>query len=124
MKRAIIIEDDFIISLFLRNQLKRLDIEVVDILDSGEDLTRSALEHKPDLLLVDVELNGKLNGIEAVRNLPSNCKPGLIFITGSPNGKNREQIRKLKPLALLGKPVGAKDLSSIINTIYEKEIFS
>lgn len=121
MKRAIIIEDDFIISLFLRNQLKKLNIEVVDIVDTGEGLIQSTNKHKPDLLLVDVELNGKLNGIEAVRNLSAENKPGLIFITGSPNGKNREQIRKLKPLALLGKPVSSKDLNEIIETVYSRE---
>ncbi len=121
MTKAIILEDDFIIGLYISNELKKANIEVAATLDKGEDLAKSVDEHSPDLLIVDVKLNGVLDGIDAVNNLSDEKKPAVVFITGSSTGKTCERIRELNPLAMLSKPFNSSDFQPIVHQIMQPQ---
>ncbi len=117
MKKAIILEDDFIVGLFLKNQLEKLGIHVAARLDRGEDLAESVIKHRPDILLIDIELYGDIDGVEAAKTLSEKNRNKIVFITGASLRNISERVRDVQPLALLSKPVNISDIASIIKNI-------
>ncbi|MDG5766503.1 response regulator [Balneolales bacterium ANBcel1] len=114
MKSAIIIEDDFIIRLFMGKELQKSGYEVVASLDRGEDLAKNVEKYRPDLILVDVELNGDLDGIDAVSGIDIEHRPELVFVTGSALEHVRERTEPLRPLAILSKPFDLKKFNEAV----------
>ncbi len=117
MKKAIIIEDNFIIGLYIRRQLEKSNVRVVATIDRGEDLAAMVREHHPDVLLIDVNLGGPMDGIDAASELPGDLKPALIFITGTSDKNICERILKLNPLGLLSKPIDMETFRNILSKI-------
>ena len=67
--RILIVEDDMIIAANIGLQLTNLGYEVTGLESRGEEAVHHALETKPDIILMDIQLKGKLNGIEAAKSI-------------------------------------------------------
>ena len=65
MARILIVEDEGILAIKTRVDLEGMGHEVVGIVDSGKGAIRVARNKKPDIILMDIVLKGRLNGIEA-----------------------------------------------------------
>ena len=63
--RLLIVEDEAVVAIDVRAHLERLGYEVVAVTDTGEDACRLAGELAPDLVLLDIQLRGAMDGIEA-----------------------------------------------------------
>ena len=68
--RIMIVEDEKIVARDIENILKGLGYSVTALVDSGEDAIEKALETRPDLVLMDILLKGKLDGVSAGRLYP------------------------------------------------------
>lgn len=78
---------------------------------TGEDGVKLALEHKPDLVLMDIQLPG-INGIEALRQIRSNPSTSaipIIAVTASVMQQDRKQITEAGFDAYVGKPINLKE---------------
>ncbi|HEY1459804.1 MAG TPA: response regulator [Casimicrobiaceae bacterium] len=78
---------------------------------TGEDGVKLALEHKPDLVLMDIQLPG-INGIEALRQIRSNASTSaipIIAVTASVMQQDRKQITEAGFDAYVGKPINLKE---------------
>ena len=117
MNTALIIEDDFIIALLLRNQLEKLGLTVAGTLDNGEELSEQVDRTRPDVLFVDIELKGDLNGMDAVRQLSRENRPHVIFITGASVFKTRRETEDIAPVSVLGKPVSFSDIEQTVEKL-------
>ena len=108
-KRALIIEDDFLIASELEDILLSLSFEVVGTAATEDNAVHQAQLHAPDLLLVDYRL-AKGNGLAAVERVEHAGHPAIIFVTGS-----IEEVRKARPDALgISKPFSPEQLKTII----------
>jgi DNA-binding response OmpR family regulator len=108
-KRALIVEDDFLIASELEDILLSLSLEVVGMATTEDDAVSQARLHAPDLLLVDYRL-AKGNGLAAVERVERTGHPAIIFLTGS-----IEEVRKVRPGALvISKPFSPDQLKTII----------
>jgi CheY-like chemotaxis protein len=85
---------------------------------------RMALERlvldKPDVVLMDINLPGDLNGIETVRRMALPGRPAIIFITGYSSPDLLERAWDLGPAAILTKPVKPEALKSAINSATDR----
>jgi CheY-like chemotaxis protein len=63
--RILIVEDESIVRLDLQQRLERMGHTVVGLASEGEEAVAKAVELKPDLILMDVRLEGEMDGIEA-----------------------------------------------------------
>lgn len=77
--RILIVEDEFILAMNLKENLEWLGYTVVDIVDSGETAIEKATELRPDLVLMDIKLRGEIDGIEAAGEI-WNCLQIPLFI--------------------------------------------
>ena len=68
-KRILIVEDELITAMDLKLKLEQLGYEVIDTVSTGEDGIYTAVEKRPDLILMDINLKGDMDGIEASKKI-------------------------------------------------------
>ena len=113
-ERIFIVEDDRNISQLLVLMLGRLGHMVVGMASSGEDAVTGVGETRPDLVLMDIGLEGEMDGIEAgslihqVYNIP------VLFLTGCLDCETRARARSACPAGYLTKPFTFNELSGTI----------
>ncbi|HCG01210.1 MAG TPA: response regulator [Chloroflexi bacterium] len=81
-RRALIVEDEIVIALDLQDAMSNLGFDVSDLAPSPNRAFSLAMSHKPDIVLMDVCLDGGREGIEAARWLREVCEVPVVFVTG------------------------------------------
>jgi DNA-binding response OmpR family regulator len=115
MKRILLVEDDVNLSFMTRENLEDLDYEVLVALSGEEAL--SVLKTEPiDLVLMDVELSGEMDGFETVEEIRKTLASlPVIFTTCRKSGKDLERGFSLSHVDYVRKPFGIRELSLRIN---------
>jgi CheY-like chemotaxis protein len=112
--RILIVEDEQIIAADLRNQLRRMGHEVVGMAVSGEEAVEMAEQAKPDLVLMDVQLDGKMSGTEAASIIQERSGSRVIFLTAFPGVFLRDPSQMTEPGICLGKPFSRPQLEAAL----------
>ena len=110
----LIVEDEMITALDLRNQLVRLGYEVSALAKSGEEAVRLSKELNPDLVLMDVNLAGVMNGVEASRQIQAARSIPVIYLTAFPKVFLENPSQMQQPYLCLSKPVSIPDLKFVL----------
>ena len=107
----LIVEDEGLIALHLMEILANAGYRVLDPIASGEEALRH-LEKipPPDLVLMDITLDGSLDGIETARQIRKKCTVPVIFLTAHSNGHIIARAQEVSPCGYIIKPVMEKDL--------------
>lgn len=114
-KSILILEDDFPSAMCLQKVLQKEGFEVLDIAQSGEEAIKIAKNKEPDVILVDIILEGKLTGSEAaveIKHLYPECK--VIFLTAYADNDMVEFAIRSHPCAYLMKPYRLKEILATI----------
>jgi PAS domain S-box-containing protein/putative nucleotidyltransferase with HDIG domain len=109
-RRILIVEDDQILALQYRYMLDPMGYEILGPLMTGEEAVEQVDALRPDLILMDILLAGKIDGIEAVRQIHQKHEVPVVYLSGI---SDDEQIRDAQDLGAYGyllKPVSDKDL--------------
>ncbi len=77
----LLVEDESIVALHLRQQLVKLGYQVVGVASSGPSALRLIEERQPALVLMDIRIEGDLDGIETAGLLPRSCATAVIYLT-------------------------------------------
>lgn len=111
----LILEDDMIIAADISMHLTKMGYEVMGILARGEDAIKNIKENPPDLILVDINLKGKLDGIETVQQIRAiNEHIGIIYLTANADEATYNRAKVTKPEAFISKPFKRLDLARAI----------
>ncbi|MBT4576488.1 MAG: response regulator [Candidatus Cloacimonetes bacterium] len=114
--RILIAEDDVIVSQQLQMGLESLGYDVCDSVFCGEDAIIKAEENFPDLIIMDINLAGMIDGIDAAKEIIDNLQIPIIFMTSYSNIKFLFRAVHLKKVQYLEKPLIMKNLRSVIET--------
>jgi CheY-like chemotaxis protein len=79
--RILIVEDETIVQLDLQRRLERMGHSVVGVASRGEEAVAKAIELKPDLVIMDVRLDGPMDGIEAARRIRAQQGTPVVYVT-------------------------------------------
>jgi len=112
--RILVVEDDRIIARSLRTILERLGYEVTALASTGLAAIREAEETKPDLVLMDIVLDGEMDGIEAARVIRSHLCIPVIYLTAYSDCATRERADATQPFGYLPKPIMKNELRHMI----------
>jgi DNA-binding NarL/FixJ family response regulator len=105
-RRALIVEDEFWIALGLEAEMHALGFEICDLAANAQNAFLRAMEDQPDVVLMDVCLEGGRERIEAARWLREVCDTPIVFVTGYADRATVERIHQQVPGApVLPKPV-------------------
>ena len=118
--KILIVEDDMITAADISMQLDQLGYEVSGITPRGEDALKSIEATRPDLILMDVNLKGNLDGIETARRIAEIHDIPLIFLTANADSATFASAKATKPYAFISKPFQKTDLEHAIALAFER----
>lgn len=110
----LIVEDERIIARDIATQLKHLGYTVVGMVDSGADAIASAAATKPDLILMDIVLQGDIDGIEAAQQIQSQFGIPVVYLTAYADRHTLERAKITEPFGYILKPFNESALNSTI----------
>jgi DNA-binding response OmpR family regulator len=105
-RRALIVEDESLFAISLAVDMQALGFATCDIAANAQDAFLKVMEDQPDIVLMDVNLEGGHEGIEAARWLREVCDIPVVFITANTDRDTVARIHEQVP----GAPVIAKTL--------------
>lgn len=119
-KGILLVEDEAILAFTLKRILESAGYEVIGTAAFGEDAVKAAESRRPDIVLMDIFLQGKMNGIEAAAIIKKKADIPIIFITGNSDNATYEQAMKTEPAAYMQKPIVKNDLLDAISQAIER----
>jgi len=102
--KILIVEDEMIIAADLSLQLTKLNYEVIGIQTRAEDALKTVEQNRPDLILMDINLAGEMDGIQASAQILKTSKVPVIFLTSNTDDASFQRAIETKPYAFLAKP--------------------
>lgn len=114
LTEILIVEDDDIIATLIERFLIQRDYVVCAKVATGEDALYKSAEHLPDLVLMDINLAGKIDGITATKFITAIFHIPVIFLSGQDDETTLERATLAEPASFIIKPFNAKDLYSNI----------
>ena len=112
--RILVVEDEMVVCLDTQTRLIRLGYQVVGSCNTGEAAVKMALETQPDLLLMDIMLAGKVNGIAAARQIHTKLDVPIIFLTAYSDDATLRLAALAEPSGYLVKPFDERTLRATI----------
>ncbi|EKQ70141.1 signal transduction histidine kinase [Leptolyngbyaceae cyanobacterium JSC-12] len=112
--KILIVEDEQLIALDIRRQLLKLGYEVIATARDADTAFAALTQEKPDLILLDVVLHGKVDGTEIAAQVQSQYEIPIVFLTAHADEKTLQQAKAAQPFGYLVKPVNSQDLSTAI----------
>jgi DNA-binding response OmpR family regulator len=117
----IIIEDEFIIAEDIRKALTDMGHEVVATALTGKDGIIKTIRHKPDMVLIDILLDGDIDGIETAALIKKKCDASIIFCTAFADLATRSKAMCMNPVSYIVKPFSKEELEISINTFNKRK---
>ena len=118
--KVLVVEDEVIVALELQNHLERLGYDVVGSVTSGEKAVRQAAQLQPNLVLMDIRLDGDLDGIEAARRIRAAHDIPIIFLTAFGDEETLERAKETGPFGFILKPFKERELFATIEVALSK----
>ena len=119
-KKILIVEDEKIVAIDIRNTLLQFGYDVTQIVSNEKDAINSVSEQKPDLILMDILLEGEKTGIDAARKIKDNFDIPLIFLTAHINDETLDKAKEVEPYGYLMKPFEERELHAIMEMTFHK----
>ena len=117
-RRALIVEDETMIALNLEADMRKLGFDTCDLAANGQQARSQAMSHQPDVVLMDVNLEGGREGIEAAKLLREECEAPIVFVTAHTDPDTVERIHQVVPGApVLSKPVWVDRLVEAVKAV-------
>jgi DNA-binding LytR/AlgR family response regulator len=112
--KILVVEDEMIIGANISLQLNKLGYEVSGIVPKGEDALQSIKENQPDIVLLDINLKGKLDGIETAILMQKDYNIPVIYLTANADDDHFNKAKATNPYAFISKPFKKLDLQHAI----------
>ncbi len=119
--RILVVEDEGIVALSINRQLERLGYEVPATLSSGEEAIAYTDREQPDLILMDILLDGELDGIEAAERIRQRHDIPIVYLTANSDDATVARAKATAPHGYILKPFEERELYTIIEMALSKQ---
>lgn len=116
-QKVLIVEDEAILMEFLNRMLISLGYDVVGTAATGADAVDLALKQSPGIILMDIHLRGKMDGVEAARRIHESKDIPVIFLTAHSDEVTVERAKASSPYGYLVKPIEARELAIAMEVV-------
>lgn len=108
--RILVVEDEVIIAMEIENSLKNLGYEVTAVVNTGNKAIHKAEVDKPDLILMDIRIQGDKDGIETAEIIRERFALPVIFSTAYLDEERIDRVKVTMPFGYVLKPIQERDL--------------
>ncbi len=119
-KQILVVEDERVVADDIKMSLQRLGYAVCGIVLSGEKAIKKTEETRPDLVLMDIVLEGEMDGIEAASIISSRFNIPVVYLTAHADDKTLEQAKITEPFGYILKPFEDRELHTAIEMALHK----
>ena len=115
--RILIVEDERLIATDLQRRLTRLGYTVVALAASGMEAVQKVLTLHPDVVLMDIRLQGDMDGIEAAQRIHASAAIPVVFMTAYVDADTQQRMRITSPWGCLYKPFAPNQVQSVLEHV-------
>ncbi|MBS4063330.1 MAG: response regulator [Chitinophagaceae bacterium] len=112
--KILVVEDEMIIGAKISMQLTSLGYEVTGILPRGDEALLHLEQNKPDIVLLDIQLKGTMDGIETAKQIHQKYHIPIIYVTANSDEATFNRAKTTRPFAFIAKPFKQLDLQRAI----------
>jgi signal transduction histidine kinase len=117
---VLVVEDERVVALHLKQQLTRLGYRVPAMATSGQQALKEIQEHRPDVVLMDVHIEGPTDGIDTAASIPADFRIPVIYLTAYSEEVTLERARGTRPYGYLLKPFSERELHASLQMVLER----
>ncbi|HZV47086.1 MAG TPA: response regulator [Thermodesulfovibrionales bacterium] len=114
MSKILVVDDEAIITMQLEERLTAMGYTVAGMAASGEDAVDKARRIRPDLVLMDIVMPGKMNGIEAAKIVTQELDIPVVFVTSYADDAIIEKAKSVRPYGYIVKPFNELEIKAAI----------
>jgi CheY-like chemotaxis protein len=112
--RVLVAEDERLVARDLERRLRGLGYGVVALVSTGIEAIDQALEHRPDMILMDIRLQGQMDGIEAVASIRKQLNVRIVYMSAYIDEPTQARVQTTQPDAFLDKPFSNHSLQQTL----------
>ncbi|HEY9845909.1 MAG TPA: response regulator, partial [Candidatus Caenarcaniphilales bacterium] len=112
--KILVVEDESIVAQDIQASLKSMGYTVPAVVASGEEAIKKAAQTHPDLVLMDIHLQGAMDGVEAARQISTHLNIPVIYLTANADDSTFERAKVTEPFGYILKPFEERELSTTI----------
>jgi PAS domain S-box-containing protein len=120
MAKILIVEDEIIVAWDIKETLEKLGHTVVDLVVSGAEALGSAFNDSPDLVLMDIRLEGDIDGVTAGDEIYQQLKIPIVYLTAHADELTLARATKTSPFGYIIKPFQSQSLQSTIKIALQR----
>lgn len=117
MKKVLVVEDDYILALVQQKFLEKMGFEVAASVTNGLDAIEAVKKHSPDVIIMDIRINGDLDGIQTMYEIQKFSNVPVIYSSGNSESSIIEKAKGTNMKAFFVKPINYEDLEGVINSL-------
>lgn len=114
MARILVVEDESVVAWYLQEALKKLGHQVVGSAISGEEALECAAKTQPNLVLMDIRLQGEMDGITAAKEIGARFDIPVVYLTAHTDESTLKRAIATKPFGYLVKPFQEREVHTTI----------
>ncbi len=114
MANILVVDDEALITMQLEERLSAMGYKIAGMAASGEEAVEKVRRLKPDLVLMDIVMPGKLNGIEAAELINNETAIPVIFVTSYADDTVIKKAKNARPYGYIVKPFNVLELKAAI----------
>jgi PAS domain S-box-containing protein len=108
--RILVVEDEAIVAMSIKDRLRDLGYEVAGVVSTGEDAVNAAEELMPDLILMDIVLKGRMDGVEAAGEIRRRLEIPVVYLTAYSDHAALKRAKITVPYGYILKPFEQREL--------------
>ncbi|MFQ6043066.1 MAG: response regulator, partial [Candidatus Poribacteria bacterium] len=118
--QILVVEDESIVAKDIQKSLQILNYDVCAVVSSGKEAIEKVKENYPDLVLMDIVLKGKMDGVEAAKEIRNNFNVPVVYLTAHADERTLERAKITEPFGYIIKPFEDRDLRTAIEMALDK----
>ncbi|MEY8869102.1 LytR/AlgR family response regulator transcription factor [Meridianimaribacter flavus] len=119
--KILIVEDEMVIGANISLQLSSLGYEITGVIPRGEEAIINVKQDTPDIILMDINLKGALDGVETVKLIQKEFDIPIIYLTANADDAHFNKAKATNPHAFISKPFKKLDLQHAIELLISKQ---
>jgi signal transduction histidine kinase len=112
--KILVVEDENIVARDIATSLKRLGYAVPAVASSGEEAVERTVDTDPDLVLMDIVLRGKMDGVQTAQHIHDHFNIPVVYLTAYADEKTLQRAKMTEPFGYMLKPFEERELRSTI----------